>query len=144
MSFFLLVPCHYGSVMCESRIQHMQCACDRYADGALANAAILCMGPVENGKHVCYPTPCVNTTRCNGAEVDDGEIIISVCGSFLVLLFLCMCIVDRYCHPQVPQDPQDAHIPQVPQVPEEDAQDAQDLHVLELPQASAVMVAERR
>lgn len=124
----------------------MQCECDRYEVGALANSAVLCMGPAQNDKHVCYPTPCVNTTRCNTPDLNGAEIAAIVSGVLLILMFIGMCIIEsirQAYYVEDPQDPQDAHIPQVPQVPQ-DAQDAQDLHVLELPQASAVMVAERR
>ena len=101
------------------------------------------MGPAENGKHVCYPTPCVNTTRCNTPDLNGAEIAAIVSGVLFILMFIGMCILESIRQAYYVEDPQDARIPQVPQVPE-DAQDAQDLQVLELPQASVVMVAERR
>ena len=127
----------------------MQCQCDRYEVGALADSPTLCMGPAQNDKHVCYPTPCVNTTRCNTPDLDGGEIAAIVSGVLFILMFIGMCILEsirQAYYVEDPRDPQDLQVPQVPQVPvdAQDPQDPQDLQVLELPQASVVMVAERR
>ena len=45
----------------------MQCQCALgYRNGASASSAELCMGPAENGKHPCYPSPCnADWTACS-------------------------------------------------------------------------------
>ena len=46
---------------------NMQCQCALgYRNGASESSSELCMGPAENGKHPCYPSPCnADWTACS-------------------------------------------------------------------------------
>lgn len=89
----------------------MLCDCSLgYRDGAYIGAETLCMGPSVNGEHLCYPTPCVNTTRCKEPDLHTGEIIAIVGGSGLLIMFIVMCILEGIRQSRLP--------PEVPEAPE--------------------------